>query len=413
MWIVPIMQILEDLLARGLFYPNPGRYQQELKAAGIFVERMEVAMVAVLHKAAHNVSDEKFAELYHDKLALLDDQQRREIRDFWSAAPQPGLIAGTQPVAPSVGNMAFDKYVDLYSECVYDMNYKIPADQSFAYSSILQLKYPDGQALEIDFEKEMVFSTMTSAAARDAMAQGRVGRSGRIFPAMLAPRTVPRLWRAREEALRIQNEDFKTFATVAMTGVAFVLTVPTMPAGIIEEGTVARAAVRRRRIDGVASAGSGGIKPYINLNTKIKAGHPEYELGKWMDELAQRDQMGANVGRVRGMPETGAPSPDYFFLPKGADPTNTGVAGVRADAVIAESSNLESIIKNAMSKPARQADIIVVEIGTRGTSGEISDATALAWKVEDVKPMSPSLRRLVIVRNSGGTRRIVNDLVLR
>jgi hypothetical protein len=66
-----------------------------------------------------------------------------------------------------------------------------------------------------------------------------------------------------------------------------------------------------------------------------------------------------------------------------------------------------------MSKPARQADIIVVEIGTRGTSGEISDATALAWKVEDVKPMSPSLRRLVIVRNSGGTRRIVNDLVLR
>ncbi|MGP0086204.1 MAG: hypothetical protein ACLP0B_21685, partial [Steroidobacteraceae bacterium] len=42
MWIVPIMQILEDLLARGLFYPNPGRYQQELKAAGLFVERMEV-----------------------------------------------------------------------------------------------------------------------------------------------------------------------------------------------------------------------------------------------------------------------------------------------------------------------------------------------------------------------------------
>src|SRR5215207_1895931 len=152
MWIVPCLQILEDLLDKGLFYPNVSRYQQELRSAGIFVERMEVAMSAVLHKNARQITDEKFEEIYKDKLAMLDKtgQQRLEIKQFWSAGAKPGLLAGKQPVSAAIGNVSWEKYVDLFSDSKYDMNYKILPDKSFAYSSILQLRYPDGTPLELD-----------------------------------------------------------------------------------------------------------------------------------------------------------------------------------------------------------------------------------------------------------------------
>jgi hypothetical protein len=262
MWIVPCMQILEDLLSKGIFYPNPDRYQQELRSAGIFVERMEVAMAAVLHKNARQITDEKFEEIYKDKLNMLDKtgQQRLEIRQFWNAGPKPGLLAGKQPISAAVANVGFDKYVDLYADCIYDMNYKIPPDKSFAYSSILQVKYPDGTQIELDIEKDFIDQPMTSNFVRDAMAMGRIGPGGRIFPAFMARGTVPRLWRMRMEAYRIQNEDFGTFATIAVTGVAFVLSTPAMPAGAIDEAALASTKVTRRRVPGVrrASAGGGG-----------------------------------------------------------------------------------------------------------------------------------------------------------
>jgi hypothetical protein len=154
------------------------------------------------------------------------------------------------------------------------------------------------------------------------------------------------------------------------------------------------------------------LKPYINLNPRAAA--EEVALGKWLDELAQRGALGGDVGRVRGMPEGGGASPDFHFMSKGADAADAAAPGRRADGVIAEGSNINNIISNAIgSKAGRQAEIIVIELGARGTSGSVTDAGVTAWTAADVAPMSPSLQRLVVVRNTGGMRSIVLDMRVR
>jgi hypothetical protein len=97
MWIVTCMQILQGLLAERKFIPNPNNYQQELRVAGIYVERMEVAMAAVLHKAARSIDYLKFFEMYKARIEALPEQQQREIREFWASGPKPGL-ASSQPL---------------------------------------------------------------------------------------------------------------------------------------------------------------------------------------------------------------------------------------------------------------------------------------------------------------------------
>ena len=151
-------------------------------------------------------------------------------------------------------------------------------------------------------------------------------------------------------------------------------------------------------------------KPYINMNPR--ATPDEISLGTWLDEMAQAGQLG-NVGRVRGMPEGGGASPDYHFLDRGMDPSDLAAPSRRADAVIAESANVDNVISNAIgSKAGRQAENVIVEIG-RGNSARITDAAVTAWRVEHVAPMSPTLQRLIVVRNNGGVRTIVLDLRIR
>jgi hypothetical protein len=104
MWIKTCMEVLEDLMTELGFYPNPDRYSTELRSAGIFVERMELAMAAVLHKHGKTISIEKYEEVYSTKFSLLPEQQRREIVEFWFAEPSPGLTDGTAPL-PADGEM--------------------------------------------------------------------------------------------------------------------------------------------------------------------------------------------------------------------------------------------------------------------------------------------------------------------
>ncbi|WP_204274257.1 hypothetical protein, partial [Stenotrophomonas maltophilia] len=40
-------------------------------------------------------------------------------------------------VNPEIAKLPWSRYVDQFSSQLYDMNYKIPPDKSFAYSSIL------------------------------------------------------------------------------------------------------------------------------------------------------------------------------------------------------------------------------------------------------------------------------------
>ena len=67
----------------------------------------------------------------------------------------------------SVANMPWGKYVDQFTSCIYDVNYKV----NNYFSTILQLKYYDGVSLELDIESDFSNFTYTSDAVRDALAK--------------------------------------------------------------------------------------------------------------------------------------------------------------------------------------------------------------------------------------------------
>jgi hypothetical protein len=90
-----ILDTLDALLKEKDFYPNFNTYRAELDSAGIFVQRMEVAMSAVLAKNASQQTAttwEKFEEVQDFKLRLLPADQQRNIADYWIAGPKPGLF---------------------------------------------------------------------------------------------------------------------------------------------------------------------------------------------------------------------------------------------------------------------------------------------------------------------------------
>lgn len=179
----------------------------------------------------------------------------------------PATAPTPTPVNPAIANLPWEKYVDQFTACKYDMNYKIPPDISFAYSNILQLTYSDGTYLELDFSSELKGTLLSSQQARDALAQGYLGRGGRIFPQVMAPATVPRLWSAREDALADQDADYGAFAAVAVAGVAWALSVPAMPAGIAPPvGTT----VGKTRVPGVArNTGAAALGQSAKLGEEI------------------------------------------------------------------------------------------------------------------------------------------------
>jgi hypothetical protein len=159
-----------------------------------------------------------------------------------------GAVSGPE----SALNLPFERFVDVYVSCKYDLNYKIPPDKSFAYSSILQLTYNDGVSIEIDIEKDFSTVEMSSQQVRDALANATVGRGGRIFPTALNARTTPNLWTFRAEALRQQDEDAGLFMGMMIASTAVVLSVPAMPAGMAP--SAASPKVSRRIVPGTEVA---------------------------------------------------------------------------------------------------------------------------------------------------------------
>jgi hypothetical protein len=204
---------------------------------------------------------------------------------------------GTAPVSPQVANLPFSLYVDQFTECDYDVNYRVVN----YFSNILHLKYIDGTELELDIEQDFTPESMTSEAARDAMANGKVGRGGRIFPSVLAPRTVPRLWAAREEALQIQNEAYANFAKLAVTGVVFVLSVPAMPAGVMDEAALGSIKATRRRMSGLTGTGprEGGQPPGNEPPTAVPPGGSPPGPGGGFNPIPY-GQTAESLGRVIG-----------------------------------------------------------------------------------------------------------------
>lgn len=100
-----ILDTMDALLKQKNFYPNFSTYRSQLDAAGIAVPRMEVAMSAVLAKAASrqtNMTWEEFQRVQDFKLKTLPTGQQEDIKNYWSAGPTPGLQGANAPAAGSV-----------------------------------------------------------------------------------------------------------------------------------------------------------------------------------------------------------------------------------------------------------------------------------------------------------------------
>jgi len=122
---------------------------------------------------------------------------------------------------------------------------------------------------------------------------------------------------------------------------------------------------------------------------------------------------------VRGIPESSGPggNPDYhlfFTHAENAELNNLSTSpNLRGDAVIAESNTISSIKNAASSKSSRQAEVVFIETGTKGAKRPNIDEAVSSWKLNDIKTTFPRLRRLVVIRNSGGVRNSVLDLEVR
>src|SRR5262249_28859480 len=149
---------------------------------------------------------------------------------------------------PSVADLPYERIVDAYDDLNYDVNYKIPPDKSFAFSSILRVTYRDGVVVEFDVDTDFSSAPMTYDQAREALAHAKVGRGGRIVPTVMNVLTTPRLWRARADALQAQDAEAAVFMGMALAPIAFVLSVPAMPAGALPEGAVMSKGVTRRAV---------------------------------------------------------------------------------------------------------------------------------------------------------------------
>lgn len=168
-----------------------------------------------------------------------------EMQKVVAAAPR-----GATDVDPSVANLPFERYVDAYTSLKYDVNYKIPANKSFAFSSILQVTYSDGVTVEFDIDTDFSTAPMSSDEARDAIAHAKVGRGGRIMPSVLNSATAPNLWNARAGALGDQDKEAGAFMGLIVTVTAFVLSLPAMAAGRLPGAAGSSRGATRRAVPG-------------------------------------------------------------------------------------------------------------------------------------------------------------------
>lgn len=95
-----LLRTLEGLMAVG-FVPNFNRYEGDMRAAGVFNDRLKVAMSAVLSRSAGILSLEKFATDHTHMLGTIPEDQRRVILDYYAGSTERGGAA-TQDVNVSL-----------------------------------------------------------------------------------------------------------------------------------------------------------------------------------------------------------------------------------------------------------------------------------------------------------------------
>jgi hypothetical protein len=303
-------------------------------------------------------------------------------------------------------------YVDDFVGSYYSPDYRHSGGNN---SKWLVLEYKDSVVIDVNIDD--IHDTPSTASD----GSGRIGEGGRRFPASLDKTKTPRLYAAKTRAISVMNAQYAEVLEVASAAIFFVLTISPIVAPLSGPTNTRRVPRRSlpkavdQHVNVPPAPKPSTPKSFVNLNSAAKP--PETSLGVWLDAEAQSGRMGL-IKRVGGPPEVkGQASPDYHMFTTDVD--NAQIANrarspdLRGDAVIARSNNIDNILKNNVgSKSGRQADVVVVELGA-GESGKITDANVRAWKLNDIQTTWPKLRRLIVVRNNGGSRYSVLDLEVR
>jgi hypothetical protein len=125
------------------------------------------------------------------------------------------------PVDPEIAQLPAVNYVDAFAEVYYDLDYR---SENGNLSTWLTVEYHDGTIIDINIY-EFIEQSMDPLEVSNAMRKGYVGIGNRIFPRALTPQTAPRLWAARQEAIRRMEEFNFQFMMAAMPAVLFVITI--------------------------------------------------------------------------------------------------------------------------------------------------------------------------------------------
>lgn len=173
--------------------------------------------------------------------------QRKETR----TSSNPPLAS----VDPSIANVPWERYVDIFDKVVYDLDYR---HEGGSLSKWLKVYYLDGTIIDINID-DIVGQSMTSVEARNAMAQGHIGIGGRIFPQNMNSSTTPRLWKAKQDAIEIMEESNIAFMQLALPAVMFVITVSMSTIGGPEAAGESSLKSNRSRV----SRQTGGSPPSV------------------------------------------------------------------------------------------------------------------------------------------------------
>lgn len=104
------------------------------------------------------------------------------------------------PGAPEIDELPLGRYVDAFTSVRYNAGYR---SERGRLSTWLVVVADDGSTIDVSFDAidDEVLPGMTSVPSPDY-----IGEGGRVFPLIMGRTTTPRLWAAKQEALKIMDE---------------------------------------------------------------------------------------------------------------------------------------------------------------------------------------------------------------
>jgi hypothetical protein len=124
---------------------------------------------------------------------------------------------------PEVANPFSPQYVDNFESVIYDVSYRQVLGKNI--SKWLRVIYSDGTEIDIHID-EIIGESMAGEDLLEALERGYVGDGGRTFPERMNPYTTPRLWAAKQDAVKEMVEYNVEWMKQMGAALIFLITVP-------------------------------------------------------------------------------------------------------------------------------------------------------------------------------------------